>query len=508
MLPGTLESHWMTSTPSTAYRPLDSDLDVDVLVIGGGIAGLSTAWEVSRTGRSVAVVEADRIAAGVTGYTTAKLTAQHTLVYAHLREARGAAGAEAYAKSQSAALERVAEVAGLLGVDCELERRPAYTWVESDERVDEVLAEVEAAREAGLDASFTTTIGPAFQVAGAIRVENQAQFHPRKYLLALADDLTAGGGRIFERTRAVELHEDSKRCRVGTEHGHTITAQHVVVATHYPVFDRALLFTRLTVRRELVVAATIPADLDPGGLFITPEQNTRSVRTAPYGDSGRLLIVTGEHFTPGDGGVEARWQRLVDWTMAQFPDANIVQRWATQDTSSSDRIPFIGPLHVGARNAWVATGFGGWGMTSGVMSGQMLAAQIAGEQVPWASLYDPRRVHPVEEAPTVAKLTASVARHFVGGRLASSHVDSVDEIPPGDGAVLRVNGERCAVHRDADGNLHAVSARCTHLGCLVHFNRAEVAWECPCHGSRFGVDGSVIEGPATAALEKRSLDRK
>jgi Rieske Fe-S protein len=381
---------------------------------------------------------------------------------------------------------------------------PAYTYVESPDGVDEILAEVDAAAEAGLPASFVAGCPLPFPIAGAIRVENQAQFHPRKYLLALAEDLTRRGGRIFERTRATGLDEGHP-CTVTTEGGHTITAQQVVVATHYPVFDRALLFARLEPRRELVVAAAIPAEDDPAGVYITPEQNTRSVRTAPYRDGQRLLIVTGEHFTPGSGDVTEHWQRLVDWTQERFPGAEIAYRWATQDNTSTDQVPFIGRFHPGTDNVYVGTGFGGWGMSSGVLTGQLLAATLTGTEVPWAALYDPRRLNPVREAGSMLKLQAKVAGHFVGDRLRPSHADSADDIQAGTGAVIRVRGEQCAVYRDDAGNTHAVSARCTHLGCIVNFNDAETAWECPCHGSRFGVDGSVLQGPANRPLEHKDL---
>ena len=504
MLPGTAESYWMDSTPATGYPPLDGDVEVDVVVVGGGIAGVCTAWELVRAGRSVAVLEADRIASSVTGYTTAKVSSLHTLIYAKIRNSAGAEAARLYAQSQQQAVDRVVAVAAELGIDCDLERLPAFTYVESADQVDQVHAEVEAAREAGLAASFVTDTGLPFPIAGAVRVENQAQFHPRKYLLALAEDFTARGGRIFERTRAVELDE-GEPCRVTTEHGATVTARDVAVATHYPVFDRALLFARLEPRRELVVAAVIPADRDPGGVFITPERNTRSVRTTPFRDGQRLLIVTGEHFTPGAGEVTERWQRLLGWTHERFPGVEVAYRWATQDNTTTDQIPFVGPFHPLATHVYVATGFGGWGMSTGVMAGHLLATSISGDELAWASLYDPRRLHPVQEGVSMAKLQAKVAARFVGDRLRSSRADSVDELAPGTAEVLRVHGEQCAVYRDDTGALHAVSARCTHLGCIVHFNDAERAWECPCHGSRFAVDGSVIQGPANTPLERKDL---
>ncbi|MEV6598669.1 FAD-dependent oxidoreductase [Actinoplanes sp. NPDC051346] len=501
-LPGTDESYWMDTTSTTSYPALTADVEVDVAVVGGGIAGLCTAWELTEAGRTVALVEADRIAAGVTGYTTAKLSVLHTLIYDKVRTSFGPDSARLYAESQQRAVQRVVAVAARLHIDCDLERVPAFTYAESPDLLDRIRAEADAAADAGLAASFVTETGLPFPVAGAVRVEDQAQFHPRKYLLALADDLTRHGGQIFERTRATGLTEGDP-CTVTTEGGPTITARHVVVATHYPVFDRAMLFARLEPRRELVVATAIPAGRDPGGVYLTPEQNTRSVRTAPYRDGQRLLIVTGEHFTPGAGNVTEQWQNLVEWTQQRFPGTEIAYRWATQDNTTTDQVPFIGRFHLGTDRVYVATGFGGWGMSTGVLSGQLITACITGAEPPWAGLYDPRRLNLAREAGPMMKLQAMAAAHFVGDRVRPSRVDSIDDIEPGTGAVVRVRGRQCAAYRDDTGEIHAVSARCTHLGCIVHFNDAETAWECPCHGSRFAIDGTVIQGPANRPLQPR-----
>ena len=469
---------------------------------------MSTAWELARAGYSVAVLEADRIAAGVTGYTTAKVSVLHTLVYDRLRRTRGPDAARFYARSQQGALDRLRDIVAELGIDCDLEQLSAFTYAAEPgdaEDAKTLRAEAKAAAETGLRATYVEETGLPFPTGGAVRVADQAQFHPRKYLLALAEDFRRLGGVIFERTRVTDLSEGNP-CEVTAEPGHTVTAQRVVVATHYPIFDRALLFSRLTPSRELVVAAPLPLADDPGGMYITEGEGKRSVRTAPYDDdaSQRLLIVTGEDFTPGTGDPAAGFARLDAWLHERFPSAGpTAYRWAAQDNSSTDTVPLIGPLRKGSRHTYVATGFGGWGMTNGVLAGQLLTALIAGTPPVWAGLYDPRRLKSmVREAAGLLTAQAKVAKHFVGDRLTTGHVDSVAEIAPGSGAVVRIGGERCAVYRGPDGTAHAVSARCTHLGCLVSFNAAETSWECPCHGSRFDVEGAVLQGPAVLPLER------
>ncbi|RII20447.1 Gamma-glutamylputrescine oxidoreductase [Streptomyces sp. YIM 130001] len=495
------ESYWMATADTTGYPTLGDDTEADVVVVGGGIAGLSAAWELVKAGHSVALLEADRVAAGVSGYTTAKVSSLHTLVYDRIRRIRNEADAELYACSQQGAVEHVAEIVDELDIACDLERVPAYTYTTDPAAVPSLQAEARAAASAGLPATYVTDSELPFEISGAVRVEEQAQFHPREYLLALAEDIGRSGGRIFEGTRVTGLAEGSP-CRVTTESGHSVAARDVVVATHYPVFDRALLFARLAPRRELVVAAPLDADRAPAGMYITQGEGKRSIRSAPLDDGRRLLIVTGESFTPGAGeDVGERFRRLDAWMHERFPVGATAYRWAAQDADSADGVPFVGLLHPGARHSYVATGFGGWGMSGGVMAGSLLARLIGDETPPWADLYDPRRLwSTVREAATVLRQQGDVAQHFIGGRLRTRHVASVADIEPGTGAVVRVDGRRCAVHRSADGSVQAVSARCTHLGCLVAFNEAETTWECPCHGSRFDVDGSVLQGPAVHPL--------
>ncbi|MGW0390696.1 FAD-dependent oxidoreductase [Streptomyces sp. NPDC003042] len=500
-------SHWM-QTELPAHPPLTDPETADVVVIGGGIAGLSSAWELARGGRSVVVLEAGRIASGVTGNTTGKITALHTTIYEELRRSRGAEGARHYARSQSAALERIREVAAELGADCELEDRPAYTYCEDPGGTDALRAEAAAARGAGLDARFVTESGLPYPVAGAVRVEGQAQFHPRKYLGALAADILARGGRIHEYSRVTELVE-GEPCRVTTEAGVTLLAREVIVATHFPVFDRALLFSRLTPHRDVVVAGVMPAERDPDGMYITREGGKRSVRTAPWGEYQRLLIVTGEAFRPGDGGVGDRYERLSGWMRERFPDIDITHRWAAQDNASTDTVPFVGRFHHGSGHVYVATGFAGWGMSGGVMAGQLLCALLDGRAPEWAGLYDPRRLaSALRAAPSFLKAQWETGKHFVGDRwdaLKEAADQTVEGLLPGEAAVVHLQGRPCAVYRDDDGRLHAVSATCTHLGCLVAFNDAERTWECPCHGSRYGVDGEILQGPALRPLEAREI---
>ncbi|MFI6417421.1 FAD-dependent oxidoreductase [Streptomyces sp. NPDC050842] len=460
-------SYWTESAPPRSARPpLEGDLAADVVVVGAGIAGLSTAHELSRAGRDVLVLEADRIATGVTGHSTGKLTSLHGLRYAHLCRRHGASAAMAYADAQEDALRQVERLCAELEIDAELERRPAYTYTLDEAGAGEIQAEASAAYEAGLRADAVTDTGLPYPVAAAVRVEDQLQFHPGRFLLGLADDLIARGVRVHEGTRVTGLREVAE-CRLALEGGGTVHARDVVLATHFPLRCHSSLLIRLSVRRELVVAAPVEERHSPYGMYVTTDDGIRSVRTAPLGEGRRLLIVAGEAFEPGSDGVRERFVRLETWARDHLPgfaDAPSVHRWAAQDVHTSDGMPCVGHEHPDTQHVYVATGFGGWGLSNGVAAGRLLTAHLTGAPRPaWTELVDPRRRLPVHEVPEVARRQSTVAHHYAAG--------------------------------------FRTGRRCTHMGCELGFNEAEETWECPCHGSRFARDGAVLQGPATRALE-------
>ena len=501
--------YWMVSAETPEYPLLEEDISVDVAVVGAGIAGLSVASELARTGRSVALLEAERIAAGVTGATTAKVSVLHGLRYHRLVDKLGRETAESYASSQTLAMEHVAETVARLDIDCELERQPAFAWGETEDEAEVLRAEADAARRAGLPATFTLDTGLPFPVTGAVRVEDQLVFHPRKYLRAIAEDFTANGGLIFEKTRVTDLKEGEPH-RLTTAAGRAVRAHDVVVATHYPIFDRSMMFSRLTPKREFVAAGVVSDADDPRAMYISASSDTRSLRGAPY-DGKRLLIATGAPFTPGDPKAPGHLSRLTEWLTDRLPVEEVAFTWATQDNFTGDQVPFIGPLHPGAKRAWVATGFGSWGMTSGVLSGLVLKDAIEGRPQQWARIYDTRRTHPALEAKTFvtsgARSVAGLAGN-VGARLKAKldRARSHEDLAPGQAGIVNDGTGEWATYVDEDGMPHAVSPTCTHQGCLVMFNDAEKAWECPCHGSRFGLDGAVLQGPATRPLKRRTDD--
>jgi glycine/D-amino acid oxidase-like deaminating enzyme/nitrite reductase/ring-hydroxylating ferredoxin subunit len=495
LLPGQDSSLWLATTPRTEYLPLQPGLTVDVAVIGGGLAGLTAATLLKEAGKSVAVLEAGRIVTGVTGNTTAKLTALHGLIYDYLIHHFGRPKAQAYADANQAAISFVEETARRRGIECDFARTEAYTCGGTADQTEAVRKEVDAALALGLPASFVESTELPFSVPAAVRLENQARFHPRKYLLGLASTLTGEGSYLFENTRVLEVN-DGDPPEVVTDQG-ALHARTVIVASHYPVIDRGFYFARLTSERSYVLALKIDGEV-PNGMYLS-EEPYYSVRSHPGADGEPLLLVGGEKHKTGEGGdTVARYQRVEAWARERFPVRSVEYRWSTQDNWTLDRVPYIGKAAPSTDHIYVATGFGGWGMTGATVAGILLRDLVQGYENSWAEVYDPNRFN-LDSAAHLAGTGAGMVANFLGGRFRRT---SHEPPAPGEGKIAETDDGKVALYCDEAGTLHQLSPTCTHMGCFVNWNPAERSWDCPCHGSRFSAEGRVIHGPAVKDLEK------
>jgi glycine/D-amino acid oxidase-like deaminating enzyme/nitrite reductase/ring-hydroxylating ferredoxin subunit len=439
---------------------------------------------------------------GVTGHTTAKVTSLHQLIYAELASRFDEDTARIYGAANEAAIEQVAAFVAELDIDCAFERHPALTYTLDDEQVAQLETEAETAARIGLPARFVTETDLPFPVAGAVRFENQAQFHPRDYVQALVNALDGDGCAVYERSRVVDVRDGSP-CRVATPNG-AVEADHVVLATHLPLLDRGLFFAKAHSTRSYAMAMRVDGAV-PEGMSINIEQPTRSLR--PYVRNGqRMLIVGGEGHKPGEDDDETRhWEALAAWAREHFPVTSIDYFWSAQDYTPVDKLPYVGKLSRRSTGIWVATGFRKWGMTWGTAAAMILADLIQGRSNPWAATFDPNRLTPRQSATSFVTENFDVARHFVRDRLVLPGREALDALAPGEGVVVRIGIQAYAVSRDGRGAWQSLSPVCTHMGCHVRWNTAERSWDCPCHGSRYAPDGKVIHGPAVRDLDPKPL---
>ncbi len=427
-----MDSIWTKTTQLPQFEPLRSDLNTDILIIGGGMAGLLCAYKLAQTGVDYTLVEAGRICGGITKNTTAKITSQHGLIYDKLIREFGVERARLYLEANQKALEEYRTLCK--SIDCEFQDKDAFVYsLDSRKKLDQ---ELKALDKLGFGAEFVTDIPLPFPTAGAVKFPRQAQFHPLNFIAAITKGL-----RLFEHTKVLELGPGR-----AVTNGGTISAGKIIVATHFPILNKhGGYFLKLYQHRSYVLALKNAPDIN--GMYLDEDEKGLSFRN--YGDL--LLLGGGSHRTGKEGG---GWQELERFSCRDYSDAQIVARWATQDCMTLDGVPYIGPYSKGTVGLYVATGFNKWGMTSSMAAAAVLTDLVLERKNPYSELFSPSRT-------------------MLRPQLAVNSLES------------------------ALGILTPTVPRCPHMGCALKYNAAEHSWDCPCHGSRFGEDGTLIDNPAT-----------
>ena len=427
-----MDSIWTKTAQPPQFDTLRSDLKTDVLIIGGGLAGVLSANKLSQAGVDCALVEADRVGGGITKNTTAEVTSQHGLICDKLIREFGADRARLYLEANQKALEEYRALC--ISFDCDFEEKDAFVYSLDDRK--KLDRELNALGKLGFGAELVEQVPLPFSTAGAVKFPRQAQFHPLKFIAAVAKDL-----RIYEHTKVLELAPGK-----AVTHGGTISADKIIIATHFPILNKhGGYFLKLYQHRSYVLALENAPDVH--GMYLDEDEKGLSFRN--YGEM--LLLGGGSHRTGRAGG---GWRELERFAQKHYPYAQETARWATQDCMTLDGVPYIGPYSKHTPGLYVATGFNKWGMTSAMTAATVLTDLVLGRESPYAELFSP-------------------ARRVLWPQLA-------------------VNGLEAVL-----GLLTPTAPRCPHMGCALHYNRQERSWDCPCHGSRFGEDGTLLDNPAT-----------
>jgi len=497
-----MSSLWTIGASTTRYPVLSGSLGADVVIIGGGITGLSTALQLADDGRRVVLLEACRIGRGNTGRSTGNLYSTLSQGLAPLRRKWNADVVRQVVELRSHAVDRIAQTVERFGIDCDFVRRPLYRLVASprSERRHSIDEELTACMEAGLDCSLLDDM-PAlpFRLTRGLRIEQQAQFNPQHYCDGLAAALAAAGVQVLEESVVRDI--DAGRGLVRTDDGE-VQAGHIVFASHVPKGFN-LVQAEMEPYREYGVAARLRGEGPPPGIFWVIDEQ-RSLRGYRHREQDHVVVV-GEKHLVGHGDAGSGYNaRLAEWLRARFDVEQMAFEWSAQQYRPADELPYIGPSAHG--NVLMATGFAADGLVWGTVAARLLGERIAGvDRSGAADLLSPRRFTPLKSASVWAAENATVARHLVGDRLQAAEPLPLRDIARGEGRIVELDGAKRAVYRSEDNALLVLSPVCPHLKCHVHWNAAETSWDCPCHGSRFRPDGSIIEGPALQPLQRLAL---
>jgi glycine/D-amino acid oxidase-like deaminating enzyme/nitrite reductase/ring-hydroxylating ferredoxin subunit len=498
-------SVWMP-TAFPQFPALQEKIETEVCVIGGGIAGLTTAYLLSREGKTVVLIDAAEIGKGETGRTTAHFSPLMTGIL--IEDAFGADKARLVAESFQQATELVETIVKEEGINCEFERLNGYLFSLRPDGYANLDKEFEAARKAGVEIYKKEQVpGLGFNTGPCLEFRNQAQFHPLKYLNGLVEAFRRNGGNIYAGTRALDISRRENSLKVITESG-AIAARSVVVATNTPFNDRVVMHTKQAAYRTYVLGLRVPKGSVPRILLWDNGDPYYYVRlTTPDEKSEHEILVVGgaDHKVGQDEHPEHRYDEIENWVRQHYPMAGPVDfKWSGQIMEPADGVGYMGRNPMDDENVYIITGDSGNGMTHCTAGAILVTDLIMGRDNSWRDLYDPSRtaIHGVSEF--LKELGNTVAQY--GDWVKGGDVDSPQQVPPGEGATLRQGEKRIAIYRDDDGIIHALSAACTHLGCVVSWNAAEKTWDCPCHGSRFGVNGRILHGPASKPLEAVQLD--
>jgi glycine/D-amino acid oxidase-like deaminating enzyme/nitrite reductase/ring-hydroxylating ferredoxin subunit len=483
-----MTSVWHQSASIDPFPALKGDIETEVAVIGGGLAGINIAYALQKRGIDVVVLESNRVGSGQTGNTTAKITSQHGLIYDKLVSTLGEDGAAQYARANEAAIDAYRRVIRDEGIDCDFVDQPAYLY--SSENTDMLSREADAARLVGIDASLTTVEGLPFPVAQALRFDHQAMFHPLKYLYVLTSML-----HVFENTTVLSVEGE----KISAENG-SVRANHVVFATHYPFINTpGYYFLRMHQERSYVVALKNASM--PEGMFIGIDEGGYSLRR--YND---LLLFGGSGHKTGDNAQGGRYHALAEAAARFWPNSRVVTQWSAQDCHTLDGVPYIGAYAASAPNWYVATGFHKWGMTNSMVSAMILCDLIQGQHNPYAEAFSPQRFDPIASASEFIKLGATSAKGLLQTFIGIPHA-LVEDVGPCQADIVTHGEEKIGVYKDEEGRIYAVDVRCTHLGCQLAWNADELSWDCPCHGSRFDYHGRLLNNPALEDLTAYDIDK-
>jgi glycine/D-amino acid oxidase-like deaminating enzyme/nitrite reductase/ring-hydroxylating ferredoxin subunit len=486
---GILVSPWQQGLASIAPSE-KSEKSYDCLVVGAGITGLTVALMLQSSGQQTVIADAHSVGFGTTGGTSAHLNTFADTTYKEAARAFGFEGAQLFADAVNEGFDIIKNNIFEYHIDCDFENKVGFLYAESEEEVKALEDVYTGAVNVGLETSYTEDVPTPVNFQRAIRFENQAQFHPLKYLQGLQKAYLAAGGTILENTKIESVASSG------------IQAKQVVYATHLPPNINLFNF-ECAPYRSYVMAVKLKSGKYPDSLIYDMQEPYHYTRSHTL-DGEQLLIVGGLDHKTGHEDPEKAFADLEKYIRKYYNVSSVKYKWSAQYYVPVDGLPYIGQMPLAADGVYCATGFNGNGMMLGSISAKVISDLILKRTNPYAELFSPSRIKPIDSFTEFAKENADVAYHWIADRFKIKDTDSLKRLPPGTGKVVEVDGNKVAAYKDEAGELHVLSPVCTHAACIVGWNNAEKSWDCPCHGARFDIEGNVLTGPATKPLPKAS----
>ena len=544
-----MKSYWIDSVKEqNKFSALEENIKTDICIIGGGLTGLSTAYNLSKYKIRTVLLEKDEICKQTSGNSTAKITSQHGLIYKYLTDSKGQDFARKYYEANENAIRNIKNIIDKEGIDCDFEYQPAYVFTQKVQDVQKIKDEVEAVNNLGGRVKFieakdieinklnsveyVENQGEKLKISGdniekenfnlerdvvkermkqvlpikaiaGIEFENQAQFNPYKYGNALAKICSDSGIKIFEHSKVIDVDtEDEDEYYIITlENGCKIKAKYVVITTKYPIVNiPGFYFVKMYQSSSYAIAMQTKQRLFEG-MYIDSEEPTISLRTAKFGDEYLLIVVGFDHKTGAQIDLSNSYRYLEEIAKSLYPEGKIKYHWNTEDCITLDKIPYIGNFSNLWENAYVATGFNKWGITTSNIAAEIITDKILEQENEYEEIFKSTRLEPIKNIKEVTNMVKESVNSLVAKKLELPQ-EEANQIQNGEGKIVEVNGQKIGIYKNNEGEIYKVNPVCKHLGCELSWNNLDKTWDCPCHGSRYDFKGNLIYGPSVKNLDK------
>lgn len=499
-------SLWIEDTKNIRknYEKLNSNINAEVCVIGGGLTGLTTAYYLSKTGKKVVLLEKYKIGSHTSGNTTAKITSQHGLFYKYLVDSLGVESAKEYLYANEYAIKNIEKIINEENIQCDFEKQNAYVFTQDEKELKKIEDEIDIVNKLGLKAELVEKIDVPKEILGAIKFPNQAQFNPVKYMIGLSDSLEKYGAKIYEDTKVIDVKKQGDEYVTITENGDEVHSKYVVLASHYPFINApGFYFMKMYQTTSYLIAVDTNSELFEG-MYINSENPTISFRTAKY-QGKRLLIVGGmDHKTGAKIDLSNSYKNLEKVAKEMYPNSKVLFRWNTEDCIPLDKIPYIGEFSNLMPNMYVATGYKKWGMTSSNIAANIISNRILGKENKYEKVFESTRLKPIKNYEELGNIVKEVSYSLIINKLKKAK-DILEDVKNDEGRIIELEDSKVGVYKNKEGKIFAVKPVCTHLGCELSWNNLDKTWDCPCHGSRFDYEGKSLYDPSTKDLEKYEI---